>query len=92
MRFAGLDVTVSELNGKRSRGRLTRQGPPALRWALYGAAKSAYPPQSPDHEYYLAVKERKGAQRACLSVARQLARRSHHTLAGLGDEAFALPA
>lgn len=82
VRFAGLDVTVSESNGKRSRGRLSRQGPPALRWALYEAAKCAYRPQSPDHEYYLAVKERKGAQRACLSVARRLARRSHHTLAG----------
>ena len=92
VRFAGLDVTVSESNGKRSRGRLSRQGPPALRWALYEAAKCAYRPQSPDHEYYLAVKERKGAQRACLSVARRLARRSHHTLAGLGDDAFAVPA
>jgi hypothetical protein len=39
----------------------------------------------------VAVTERKGAQRACLSVARQLARRSHDTLAALGDEAFALP-
>ena len=92
VRFAGLDVTVSESNDRRSRGRLSRQGPPALRWALYEAARSAYRPQSPDHEYYVAVKERKGAQRACLSVARQLARRSHHTLAALGDEAFALPA
>ena len=91
VRFAGLDITVSESNSKRTRGSLSRQGPPALRWALYEAAKSAYRPQSPDHQYYLAVKERKGAKRACLSVARQLARRSHHTLTALGDEAFSVP-
>lgn len=91
VRFAGLDVTVSESNAKRTPGRLSRQGPPALRWALFEAAKSAYRPQSPDHEYYEAVKQRKGAKRACLSVARQLARRCHHTLANLGDEAFATP-
>jgi len=56
-----------------------------LRWALYEAAKSA----APDHEYYLSVRERLGAQRATLSVARKIARWVHHRLRELGDEAFA---
>lgn len=35
VRFAGLDVTVHSSDGKRSPGRLSRQGPPVLRWCLY---------------------------------------------------------
>ncbi len=39
VRFAGLDVTVYSSDGKRSPGRLSRQGPPVLRWCLYEAGK-----------------------------------------------------
>ena len=89
VRHTGLDVTVYSSDGKRTRGHLGRQGPPALRWALFEAAQSAARSSSPDHEYYLAVRERLGANRACLSVARKLARRIHHILNDLGDDAWA---
>jgi transposase len=34
VRHTGLDISVYSSDGKRSRGHLTRQGPPLLRWAL----------------------------------------------------------
>jgi transposase len=89
VRHTGLDITVYSSDTKRAKGHLARQGPSVLRWALYEAAKSAAKPAAPDHEYYLSVRERLGAQRATLSVARKIARWVHHRLRELGDEAFA---
>jgi transposase len=89
VRHTGLDITVYSSDTKRSAGHLSRQGPPLLRWALFEAAKSAAKRTSPDHAYYLQVAERAGANRATLSVARKLARRGHHALRELGDQAFA---
>jgi transposase len=40
VRFAGLDVTVHSSDRKGPPGRLSRQGPPVLRWALYEAGKT----------------------------------------------------
>ena len=88
VRFTGLDVTISESDGKRARGHLARQGSPVLRWALHEAAMRAARPGSPDHAYYLAVKQRLGGKRAALSVARKLAREAYHTLRELGDQAL----
>ena len=59
-----------------------------LRWALFEAAQCAFRKGSPDHEYYLESKERLGSNRACLSIARKLVRKAHHTLGELGDKAF----
>ena len=39
VRHAGLDITVYSSDSKRSPGRLSRQGSPLLRWALYEAAR-----------------------------------------------------
>ena len=39
VRFAGLDVTVSSSDRKGPPGRLSRQGPPVLRWAVYEAGR-----------------------------------------------------
>jgi transposase len=89
VRHAGLDVTVYSSDGKRSRGHLSRRGPPLLRWALYEAGYCAARRTSPDHDYYRTVRERIGGNRAALSVARKIVRRSHHILRNLGDEAFA---
>lgn len=89
VRFAGIDVTVSESDGKRTRGHLSRQGSPTLRWALYEAAGGAWRVASPDHEYYVDAKQRLGTKRARLSVARRILRRVHHELAEAGDAAFA---
>jgi hypothetical protein len=45
-------------------------------------------PSSPDHGYYLQVRQRLGGKRAALSVARKLAREAYHTLRELGDQAL----
>jgi hypothetical protein len=74
------------------RGRLSRQGPPALRWALYEAAHAARRPGSPDRDYYAQAAERLGANRACLALARKLLKRCYHTLRELGEDALAPPA
>jgi transposase len=42
VRYAGLDITVSESDSKRAPGKLSRQGPATLRWAAYEAAQSAH--------------------------------------------------
>jgi transposase len=89
VRFTGLDITITESDGKRARGHLARQGAPVLRLALHEAAMCAARPGSPDHAYYLEVKQRLGGKRAALSVARKLAREAYHTLRELGDQALA---
>jgi transposase len=74
---------VHSSDQRRAPGRLSRQGPPALRWALFEAAQCARRRTSPDHQYYLETAERIGGNRACLAVARKLLKRSYHTLRDL---------
>jgi len=74
VRHTGLDVSVWSSDRKRAKGHLSRQGPSVLRWSLYEAAQCAARTTSPDHAYYLQVRDRLGHQRAALSVARKLAR------------------
>jgi transposase len=88
VRYGGLDITVHQSDQRRAAGHLSRQGPPALRWALFEAAQSAARAGSPDRDYYRQAAERLGANRACLSVARKLLKRSYHTLRELGEEAL----
>jgi transposase len=83
VRYAGLDITVHQSDQRRAPGHLSRQGPPALRWALYEAAQLSRRAGSPDHAYYQQAAARLGgnrACRACLAVARKLLKRSYHTL------------
>lgn len=90
VRYTGLDITVYSSDGKRSPGHLARQGPPALRWALFEAAMAnASRSTAPDYDYYHQVKDHIGGKRPGLSVARKLARRIRFTLAELGDDALA---
>jgi transposase len=88
VRYAGLDITVHQSDARRAPGHLSRQGPSALRWALFEAAQCARRPGSPDHSYYVETAARLGGNRACLAVARKLLRRSYHTLRELGEEAL----
>src|SRR6188472_1318974 len=88
VRYAGMDITVHESDQRRAPGHLSRQGPPTLRWALFEAAQSACRRGSPDRDYYGQAAERLGHNRACLSVARKLLKRSYHTLRELGEEAL----
>jgi transposase len=89
VRYAGLDITVYQSDDRRSPGHLSRQGPPALRWALYEAAQRARYPASPDRPYYEQLAARIGGNRACIALARKLLKRSYHILKQLGDQALA---
>jgi len=89
VRFTGLDITVYSSAGKRSPGRLSRQGPAVLRWCLYEAGKTHARPSAPDYPYYAAVKKRIDGKHAALSEARKLVRQAMHILTELGDDAFA---
>jgi transposase len=89
VRYGGLDITVYQSDEHRAPGHLSRQGPPALRWALYEAAQvSRRGQRSPDRGYYLKTAERVGGNRACLALARKLLKRSYHILKALGDRAL----
>jgi transposase len=87
VRYSGLDITVHESDQRRAPGHLSRQGPPALRWALYEAAQAARRPSSPDRPYYEQLAERIGGNRACIAISRKLLKRSYHLLRALGDQA-----
>jgi transposase len=89
VRYSGLDVTVRESDQRRAPGHLSRQGPPALRWALYEAAQAARRPSSPDRAYYDQLAERIGSNRACIAISRKLLKRSYHLLRALGDDGLA---
>jgi transposase len=88
VRFTGLDITVYSSDRKGSPGRLSRQGPPVLRWAVYEAGKTHAHTTAPDHAYYAQVKDRKNSKRAALSEARKIVRQACHILAELGDDAL----
>jgi transposase len=87
VRYGGLDITVYQSDQRRSPGHLSRQGPPALRWAPYEAAQAARRPGSPDRAYYEQLAARIGGNRACIAISRKLPKRSYHLLRALGDEA-----
>jgi len=89
VRFTGLDITVWSSDRKGPPGRLSRQGPPVLRWAVYEAGKAHARSSAPDHGYYAAVRDRKNGKRAALSEARKIVRQACHILAELGDDALA---
>jgi transposase len=88
VRFAGLDITVWSSDGKGPPGRLSRQGPAVLRWALYEAGKAHARAGAPDHAYYAQVKDRCNGKRAALSEARKLIRQAVHILNALGDDSL----
>jgi transposase len=52
VRYSGLDITVHQSDQRRAPGHLSRQGPPALRWALFEGAQVARRTGSPDRDYY----------------------------------------
>jgi hypothetical protein len=56
-----------------------------MRRALCEAAQSACRRGRPDRDYYAKAAERLGHNRACLSIARKLLKRSYHTLSDLGE-------
>ena len=53
VRLVGLDVGVHRSDRRSRVGKLTKQGSPVARWALYEAAQSACQRTSPNHTTYL---------------------------------------
>jgi transposase len=93
VRMAGIDVGVERSDRRGRVGKLTKQGSPDLRWALYEAAQSACQPSSPDNADYRRLRDRRlSHKRASLTIARKLARRCYHTLRELGPAALEEPA
>src|SRR5215831_6435723 len=88
VRFTGLDVTVHSSDRKGPPGRLSRQGPPVPRWAVYEAGKTHARSSAPDHAYYAQVQDPKNGKRAALSEARKIVRQACHILAEPGDDAL----
>ena len=88
VRFTGLDITVWSSDRKGPPGRLSRQGPPVLRWAVYEAGKTHARAAAPDHAYYATVKDRKNSKRAALSEARKIVRQACHILTEPGGDAL----
>jgi transposase len=88
VRFTGLDITVHSSDRKGPPGKLSRQGPPVLRWAVYEAGKTHARSSAPDHGYYAQVKDRKNSKRAALSETRKIVRQACHILTELGDDAL----
>jgi transposase len=90
VRCAGLDIGVHRSDRRSRPGKLTRQGSPQLRWALFESAQAACRPTSPDRVDYLELKKRGLSHtRASLTISRKLARRCFHTLRELGPDALA---
>jgi transposase len=90
VRAVGLDVGVYRADRRSRVGKLTRQGSPAARWALYEAAQSASLRTSPNHGAYVELKARGLSHtRTTLTIARRLTRRCFHTLRELGPAALA---
>jgi transposase len=89
VRAVGLDIGVHRSDRRSRVGKLTRQGPPEARWALYEAAQSACRKNSPDHAAYRALRARGlSHKRASLTIARKLTRRCFHSLRELGPTAL----
>jgi transposase len=92
VRMAGIDIGVHRSDRHAQLGKLTRQGSAPLRWALFEAAQSASHTTSPDYHNYHTLKARGLSHtRACLTIARKLARRSYHILQELGPAALDPP-
>ena len=87
VRAAGLDPVVDDSGERRRRGRLAKAGSPYLRYALVEAAQHARRSTSPDQQRYLALRDRLGAGRAKLPIARTIAHRCFHLLRELEPEA-----
>lgn len=80
VRLSGLDPKVEESGGRRQRGELAKQGSPLLRWAAVEAAQHGRRYNSPDRHLWAVSNHRCGPNRATLTVARKLLRRSFHVL------------
>src|SRR5262249_18900136 len=89
-RFTGLDITGHPSDRQGPPGRLSGQGPPVLRWAVYEAGKTHARAAAPGHGYYATIADRKNTKRAALPEARKIVRQACHILTELGDDALTI--
>jgi transposase len=70
--WAGLTPTVRSSDGKARLGHISRQGSPALRWALVEAAQKITTGSGPLREKYERIAKRRGAKIAKVAIAREI--------------------
>lgn len=70
--WAGLTPTVRSSAGKARIGHITRQGSPALRWALVEAAQKITTGSGPLREKFERIAKRRGRKIAKVAIAREI--------------------
>ncbi len=70
--WAGLTPTVRSSDGKARLGHISRQGSPALRWALVEAAQKITTGSGPLRDQFERIAKRRGRKIAKVAVARKL--------------------
>jgi transposase len=78
--WAGLTPTIRSSDGKARLGHISRQGSPALRWALVEAAQKCTTGGGPLRQSYERIAKRRGAKIAKVAVARQILTLSYYGL------------
>ena len=70
--WAGLTPTVRSSDGKARLGHISRQGSPALRWALVEAAQKITTGAGPLRDQFERIAKRRGRKIAKVAIARQI--------------------
>ena len=70
--WAGLAPSVRSSDGKARLGHITRQGSPALRWALVEAAQKITTGSGPLREKFERIAKRRGRKIAKVAIAREI--------------------
>jgi transposase len=78
--WAGLTPTVRSSDGKARLGHISRQGSPALRWALVEAAQKCTTGSGPLRDQFERIAKRRGRKVAKVAVARQILTLSYYGL------------
>jgi len=78
--WAGLTPTVRSSDGKARLGRISRQGSPALRWALVEAAQKSTTGGDRLREHFERITARRGRKVAKVAVARHILTLSYYGL------------
>ncbi len=78
--WAGLTPTVRSSDGKARLGHISRQGSPALRWALVEAAQKCTTGGGPLREQFERIAKRRGRKIAKVAVARHILTLSYYGL------------
>ena len=78
--WAGLAPTVRSSDGKARLGHISRQGSPALRWALVEAAQKITTGTGPLREKFERIAKRRGRKIAKVAIARQILTLSYYGL------------